>query len=118
MLVEPVTAPLRTQFAISEGEMPLTSVLRRLVSGRELDYVSRLARIWSVVDPETYFRNACSLRLSVHAEMQLLNFYDEHPGRRPAFRSRSICTAAVAQTILIASATDRRRQSPPDSNVP
>lgn len=86
MLVEPVTAPLQTQFAISKGEMPLTSVLRRLAGGREVDYVSRLGRVWSVVDPETYFRNACTLNLSVHAEMQLLNFYDQHPDRRLAFR--------------------------------
>jgi OTT_1508-like deaminase len=90
MLIEPVTAPLKTQFAIQEGEIPLTSVLRRVVNGRKVDYVSRLARVWSVKDPETYFRNACTLNLSVRAEMQLLNFYDQHPAGRPAFRFISV----------------------------
>lgn len=86
MLVEPVVAPPQTGFTITEGELPLTSVLKRLVGGREADYVSRLTRIWGVTDSEAHFRKACSLTLPVHAEMQLLNFYDQHPERRPAFR--------------------------------
>ncbi|KAH7108966.1 hypothetical protein EDB81DRAFT_704908 [Dactylonectria macrodidyma] len=72
MLAEPVTAPARTQFGFSQGEMPLTYVLRRIVGSREEEYVSRLARVWNVPDPETHFRNACSLNLSVHAEVQLI----------------------------------------------
>lgn len=55
MLVQLVEAPPRTKFAISEEEMPLTSVLRRLVSGREVHYLSRLARVWSVGNPETIY---------------------------------------------------------------
>lgn len=86
MLVEPVAAPPKTQFVVSDGETPLTSVLRRLPGGREADYISRLAVLWGVTDPETRFRDACTLTLPVHAEMQLLNFYDESPNRRPAFR--------------------------------
>lgn len=87
MLVEPAIAPQKVQFTISKEEMPLRSVLRRLVSSHEVDdYISRLARVWSVVDAEAHFREACTLSLSVHAEMQLLNFYDHNPGRRPAFR--------------------------------
>jgi hypothetical protein len=86
MLVEPAIAPQKVQFTLSRDEMPLTSVLRRLVNGHEADYISRLARVWSVVDAEAYFRDACTLNLPVHAEMQLLSFYDHNPGRRPAFR--------------------------------
>lgn len=87
MLVEPAIAPSKVQFTISKEEMPLTSVLRRLISSHEVDdYISRLARVWSVGDAEAHFREACTLSLSVHAEMQLLNFYDHNPGRRPAFR--------------------------------
>ncbi|EXK76845.1 hypothetical protein FOQG_18430 [Fusarium oxysporum f. sp. raphani 54005] len=86
MLVEPVTAPSRTQFSIPEGQMPLTCVLRRVVGGREEEYIHRLGRVWNAPDPETHFRNACSLNLSVHAEVQLISFYDQHPERKPAFR--------------------------------
>ncbi|KAF2093311.1 hypothetical protein NA57DRAFT_81643 [Rhizodiscina lignyota] len=87
MLVEPAIAPQKVQFTITKQEMPLTSVLRRLVTSSQVDdYISRLARVWGVVDAEVHFREACALSLSVHAEMQLLNFYDHNPGRRPAFR--------------------------------
>lgn len=87
MLVEPATAPQKVEFMISKKEMPLTSVLRRLVSSQEADdYISRLARVWGVVDAEAHFREVCTLSLSVHAEIQLLNFYDHNPARRPAFR--------------------------------
>ncbi|ETI20558.1 hypothetical protein G647_08595 [Cladophialophora carrionii CBS 160.54] len=86
MLVEPAIAPPRTQFTGME-EMPLTSVLRRIASGPEVThYISRLAQVWQVQDPEAHFRNVCTLNLPVHAEMQLLNFYDHNPKRKPSFR--------------------------------
>lgn len=69
MPVQLVEAPPGTKFVIPEGEMPLTSVLRRRVSGREAHYLSRLARVWSVGDPKTYFCHPCFLSLSVHDEM-------------------------------------------------
>jgi hypothetical protein len=87
MLVEPAIPAQRARFKISGEEMPLTSVLRRLTSGHEVNnFISRLARLWGVQDPEAYFRNTCTLQLPVHAEMQLLNFYDNNPERRPSFR--------------------------------
>ncbi|KIW33235.1 uncharacterized protein PV07_00101 [Cladophialophora immunda] len=72
MLVEPVQAPSTIRLTCSGKEMPLTSVVRRLTSGQE--------------DPEAYFRDVCTLHLPVHAEIQLLNFYDSNPKRRPSFR--------------------------------
>lgn len=87
MLVEAIPAPQRARFTISGEEMPLVSVLRRLASGHEVDnFISNLTRLWGVQDPEAYFRNICSIQLPVHAEMQLLNFYDNNPERRPSFR--------------------------------
>ena len=75
------------RLACSGKEMPLTSVLRRLASGQEVNqYISRLTEVWGVQDPEAYFRDICTLHLPVHAEMQLLNFYDNNPRRRPSFR--------------------------------
>lgn len=87
MLVKPAVPPQRARFAFPEDEMPLATVLRRLTSGQRVDsYISRLARIWGVRDPEAHFRETCTLQLSVHAEMQLLNFYDNNPERTPTFR--------------------------------
>lgn len=86
MIVEPVMAPSRTPFTISEGEVPLTCVLRRVVGARTPEYLSRLAKVWNTPDAETFFRRACSLNLVVHAEMQLVNFYDHNPQCRPSFR--------------------------------
>ncbi|KAH7113693.1 hypothetical protein B0J13DRAFT_460669, partial [Dactylonectria estremocensis] len=113
MLVEPVTAPPRTQFGFSQGEMPLTYVLRRIVGSREEEYVSRLVRVWNVLDPETHFRNACSLNLSVHAEVQLISFYDQYPERKPALRfvgvSKKSCFLCVAKLELESRLGHRRR---------
>jgi hypothetical protein len=87
MLLEPIIAPPKTRFKSMGDEIPLASALRRLVSDQEVNhYISRLGQIWSVRDPETHFRNTCTLHLPVHAEIQLLNFYDNNPVRRPSFR--------------------------------
>ncbi len=86
MIVEPVTAPSRTPFTIFEDEVPLTCVLRRIVGARTEEYISRLASVWNVVDVENHFRRACSLNLIVHAEMQLVNFYDHNRQCKPSFR--------------------------------
>lgn len=86
MLVEPVIAPPKIRFISSKEEKPLSSVLRRLANDQEVNhYISRLAQTWSVRNPEAHFRNTCTLDLPVHAEMQLLNFYDHNPERRPSF---------------------------------
>jgi len=59
MTVETVMAPPKTRFAVQD-EVPLTCVLRRVVGGREKDYLSCLARVWNTDDPEAYFRRARS----------------------------------------------------------
>jgi hypothetical protein len=86
MVVEPVIAPSRTPFTIPEDEVPLTCVLRRVVGPRTEEYLPRLARVWNTPDVETHFRKACSLNLAVHAEMQLVNFYDHNRHCKPRFR--------------------------------
>ncbi len=86
MIVEPVVAPSRTPFTIPEDELPLTCVLRRVVGPRTPDYLPRLAQVWNTPNVEAYFRRACSFNLTVHAEMQLVNFYDHNRQSRPSFR--------------------------------
>ena len=86
MIVEPVIAPSRKPFTIPENELPLTCVLRRVIGSHAEEYLPRLARVWNTPDVESYFRRACSLNLAVHAEMQLLNFYDHNPQCKPCFQ--------------------------------
>ncbi|KAF2455499.1 hypothetical protein BDY21DRAFT_289205 [Lineolata rhizophorae] len=85
MRVESVVAPQAIPYKATR-ESPLRSVLKRVVGHRTDDYISRLRAVWNARNPETEFRNVCSLDLVVHAEMQLLSFYDHHPERMPNFR--------------------------------
>ncbi|KAJ9292675.1 hypothetical protein DTO271G3_8568 [Paecilomyces variotii] len=84
MTVEAILAPDKTPF--SRNEISLDLVLRRLIGNREEEYRSRLSRVWAQTDVETYFREQFPTSLAVHAEMQLLGFYDHDPQKLPSFR--------------------------------
>ena len=86
MIVNSVPAPVSTQFTFPEQESPLTCVLGRVARRSAGKYFSRLATVWNTMDPEAHFRTACPLNLTVHAEMQLLNFYDHNCQFKPSFR--------------------------------
>lgn len=86
MVVESVPAPDKASYSIRDEAMPLTSMLRR-VQGIEVDEaIPRLASIWNTNDPETFFRDSCSVDLVTHAEIQMVNFYDHNPLQRPQLR--------------------------------
>ncbi|KAL2007242.1 hypothetical protein VTN00DRAFT_8680 [Thermoascus crustaceus] len=105
MIVESVKAPLRIAYTSNRDATPLTSVLRRTIgSGREDYHRSRLAALWDTRDPESHFRQSCSINLVAHAEMQLLNFYDHRHYRRPSIPLIG-WTAATNQMILRNEAT-------------
>ena len=78
MIVESVTASSRTSFTIFENEIFLICVLRRIVEAHTKKYIFRLASVWNVVNVENHFQRACFLNLIVHAEMQLVNFYNHN----------------------------------------
>ncbi|KAF4480478.1 hypothetical protein CGGC5_v011024 [Colletotrichum fructicola Nara gc5] len=86
MRIEPIHSPPRLDFSIPPHERPLSEVLRRIVGDREDEFATRLASVWGATNPESYFRKASHLRLAVHAEMQLVGFYDQHPELIPSFR--------------------------------
>ena len=56
MAVEAVSAPVKISSGVSQDQLLLTSVLRRVVGGQEQEYLTRLARVWSTADPEAHFR--------------------------------------------------------------
>lgn len=86
MRIETVNSFPKISFSLPDTERPLSQVLRRVVGDREQEFATKLAAVWSVGDPEVHFRKACHLHLTVHAEMQLVNFYDEHPEVTPSFK--------------------------------
>lgn len=86
LLVRAVAAPSKIRYRVSEDERPLSSVLRRILGCRAEEYIPRLARFWSTADIELYFRRSCSLDLAVHAETQLISFYDHNSGCKILFR--------------------------------
>ncbi len=86
MIVESVTASSRTSFTIFKNEISLICVLCKIVEARTKKYIFRLASVWNVVNVENYFRRACFLNLIVHAEMQLVNFYDHNRQCKSFFR--------------------------------
>lgn len=89
--IEPVECPASESFLLKD-KSALTNLLKRLGKKDDLDnLISKLGRCWSMDDPEgflrknpeVYFRKKCNHALTVHAEMQLLAFYDSHPELRP-----------------------------------
>ncbi|KEY64922.1 hypothetical protein S7711_03912 [Stachybotrys chartarum IBT 7711] len=85
--IEPVECPTSEAFLLKDKNA-LTSLLTRLGRKDDVDdLVSKLGRFWFMDDPEgflrknpeAYFRKKCNHTLTVHAEMQLLAFYDSRP---------------------------------------
>ncbi len=81
--IEVVEAPPRWQFSVTGDANPLFAVLARLSPGNETKYIQQLAKFWLTDTPERKFRQACRHKMTVHAEMQLLGFYDQHPELTP-----------------------------------
>lgn len=82
--IEVIEAPQQQPFSLKDEQLPLLGVVRRLTGGAHDDHIARLGQFWLTIDPETRFRRACRLNLTVHAEMQLLAFYDHNPQLTPS----------------------------------
>ena len=81
------SVPVRGKTPIYTRELNLVRVLRRLVGSKEEECLRRLQHIWKGKgDPQNYFLHQCPTHLTVHAELQLVGFYDENPERIPSFR--------------------------------
>lgn len=89
--IEPVEAPERQHFSVMNDKNALKTVLQKLTKADPEQLMSQLGIYWRRDDPELCFRQACRLELTVHAEMQLLSFYDHYPEHppRPLFMGTS-----------------------------
>ncbi|KAH6705690.1 hypothetical protein EV126DRAFT_173504 [Verticillium dahliae] len=81
--VEVIRAPDPESFSLGGDKTALFQVLKRLIKTNPDELVKQLGRIWLTDDPEERLRKACKMKLTVHAEMQLLSFYDHNPSLTP-----------------------------------
>ncbi|QBZ66590.1 hypothetical protein PoMZ_13573 [Pyricularia oryzae] len=93
--VKAVEIPGQQRFSLGNDITALSTTLQRLTKTDSGSLVERLGQTWLTDDPEARFRKACRLNLTVHAEMQLLTFYDHHPYLTPRLlfmgTSKKVC---------------------------
>lgn len=83
--VHPIMAP--EKLPISPPGLDPDVVLRRLNSSQVETYRRRLSQIWKGKgNPQSYFARQRPDHFSVHAELQLVSFYDDNPHVKPSFR--------------------------------
>lgn len=81
--VEPVDAPEPQKFSLGKEKTPLLTVLQKITKADPHILKGKLGQTWLTDDPESRLRRACRMTLTVHAEMQLLSFYDHNPQLTP-----------------------------------
>ncbi|KAH8203869.1 hypothetical protein TruAng_001933 [Truncatella angustata] len=86
MLVEALPAPPKQSYRPCQEEKHLKAALRRSIGGDVEEHAMRLGRYWDVSNPEIHFRRKCPRELTVHAELQLVNFYDHNRDKLPHIR--------------------------------
>jgi hypothetical protein len=84
--VQGVEAPAQQAFSLVRETAPLRTALKRLVKKDCEITMDNLAQRWETDDVEAKLRKACRLKLTLHAEMQLLEFYDRNPALVPQLR--------------------------------
>lgn len=84
--VKAISAPQLVRYRVSASKQPLISMLRRIPGIEPDSALHELARMWNTTDPEKLFREKCKVDLAVHAELQILRFYDENEQVKPRNR--------------------------------
>ena len=84
--IRDVDAPASEKFALHQEKTPLRKALKRLLKNDCEMTLDKLAQRWESDDVEVNLRRACRLTLTLHAEMQLLEFYDRNPALVPQLR--------------------------------
>lgn len=81
--VEAVQAPEPMKFSVRHHKDPLLTALKKITKADPEALKVKLGQFWLTDDPEAKLRDACRMTLTVHAEMQLLSFYDHSPELTP-----------------------------------
>ncbi|ETS79706.1 hypothetical protein PFICI_09559 [Pestalotiopsis fici W106-1] len=87
ILVEAIEPPPKQLSSLPRKENNLELTLRRSHCSDIEDLIMRLGQAWNVTNPEGYLQKKGSGEdLVVHAELQLINFYDHNLERMPRHR--------------------------------
>jgi len=86
--IQHIEAPSQQTFSLLNEKIPLQRALERLVKNRSMitKTKDKLADRWQTSNAEARLHGACNLRLTLHAEMQLLGFYERNPALVPQLR--------------------------------
>ncbi|ETS74021.1 hypothetical protein PFICI_13887 [Pestalotiopsis fici W106-1] len=84
--IQEIKAPEQESFRLSPKEMHLREALQRLVKNDCRTTMDKLAQRWKTNDVEGKLRDKCKVNLTLHAEMQLVGFYERNPDLVPQLR--------------------------------
>ncbi|KAK5654258.1 hypothetical protein OQA88_7433 [Cercophora sp. LCS_1] len=81
--IQDVKATGPRPFSLSIGRAPLLAIVKRLVGEDSGTTMEQLEKRLDTQDVEKKLRSACRLSLTLHAEMQLVVFYEGNPSLAP-----------------------------------
>ncbi|KAF4960870.1 hypothetical protein FGADI_703 [Fusarium gaditjirri] len=86
IIIRPINAPYPRRFKFPNDKAPLLALVRTLVGKDTESTMEKLAQHLGTQDVEARLRRACRLELTLHAEMQIIVFYESNPGLAPHLR--------------------------------
>ncbi|KAL4724291.1 hypothetical protein ACLX1H_008904 [Fusarium chlamydosporum] len=84
--IRDIEAPAQLLFKYPNDEAPILAIVRRLMGKNANLMMEQLERRLSTTKIEARLRDACRLSMTLHAEMQLVVFYEGNPGLSPCMR--------------------------------
>ncbi len=81
--IQDIKAPKLCPFSLADQKAPLLTILKRLVKGDSEIIMERLEKHLGTQNAEARLRKACRLNLTLHAEMQIVVFYEGNPSSVP-----------------------------------
>ncbi|KAF4438477.1 hypothetical protein F53441_12778 [Fusarium austroafricanum] len=86
IFIKEITAPHPRPFKFPRDKAPLLAVIRTLVGEDANTTIEQLEKHLGTKDVEARLRRACRLDLTLHAEMQMVVFYEGNPGFAPSMQ--------------------------------
>ncbi|KXJ85572.1 hypothetical protein Micbo1qcDRAFT_154089 [Microdochium bolleyi] len=86
LCIKVVQAPKQQTFSLQHERNIAATAVQRLTKGDHQNMMERLSRRLGTDDVEAKVRRSCTLKLTLHAEMQLLEFYDLNRAKAPRLR--------------------------------
>ncbi|KAH7245305.1 hypothetical protein BKA59DRAFT_526888 [Fusarium tricinctum] len=84
--IQEIKAPKPVPFRLPKEETPLFTAVSKLMNKGTHSTMEQLEKHLGTQDVESQLREACCLSLTLHAEMQLIVFYEGSPERTPRVR--------------------------------